>query len=75
MASQIDPKGTKPGLTKGSQPEEKTVNMACRSKRNCDSIQAVIIKVGGPQHAGQRIYRCLKCNHTWGLQTGGHLNI
>jgi len=59
-----------------TEPKQDVVNMRCRgSNKKCTSMQAVIIKVGGVEHAGQRMYRCVKCNHTWGLQMGGHLNI
>jgi DNA-directed RNA polymerase subunit M/transcription elongation factor TFIIS len=67
--SNIDPSGTTPGLSPNAKPEEKILNMKCRNK-NCNSIQAKQINVPAGTH-GRRIYRCVKCNHTWGVPVGG----
>lgn len=67
----IDPAGTTPGLTPGAKPDE-TVHIKCRSGR-CESITAVIVKIPGQE--SQRLYRCTACNHTWGLNVGGSVNL
>lgn len=63
----IDPAGTKPGL----QPEAekpKTVNIRCK-RAGCDSIEAVLMTP--PNAQGRHLYRCAKCNMTWGIAVGG----
>jgi len=66
----IDPQGTAPGLSPDAEPKEEIIHLKCRDTRRCDGMQAVEIKVpSGVQ--GRRIYRCLKCNHTWGVGVGG----
>jgi transposase-like protein len=69
----IDPTGTSPGLAKTAPPEP-VLNLKCRDM-NCNSMQATEIKVGGPEHTGQRMYRCIKCGYVWGVNLGGHLGI
>jgi hypothetical protein len=66
----IDPQGTAPGLSPGAKPQEKTINLKCRNTGRCDGMQATEIKVPSGLH-GRRIYRCTKCNHTWGVPVGG----
>lgn len=68
----IDPAGTTPGLAPGAQPEEK-VHMRCRNTGRCDSMVAVIMKI--PGHEAMRMYRCTECNHTWGINIGGAVNL
>lgn len=70
MTSKIDPAGTTPGLV-GQVTEQKTVNMRCKNA-NCDSIEAVEVNVGQP-HA--RVYRCVKCHRSWGVNVGGSVNL
>jgi hypothetical protein len=65
----IDPKGTTPGLSPNAKPKEDVINLKCRNS-HCDGIEAVEIKVASGAQ-GRRIYRCLKCNHTWGVPVGG----
>lgn len=68
----IDPAGTKPGLT--PEPEKpKTISLRCR-RGGCDSIQAVEM-TGGQNSQGRHLYRCVKCNATWGIATGGVFDI
>jgi hypothetical protein len=69
----IDPAGTAPGLVKAP-PEEPILSLKCRSGK-CESMQAVEVKIGGPEHAGIRLYRCIECGYTWGVNLGGHLAI
>lgn len=38
-------------------------------------MEATEIKLGGAEHHGQRLYRCIKCGHTWGVSVGGHFDI
>lgn len=65
----IDPKGIAPGLSPGAEPQEKIIHLKCRNT-GCDSMTAIEIKVPSGIH-GRRIYRCTKCNHTWGVPVGG----
>lgn len=65
----IDPRGTAPGLSPGAKPQEKVLNLKCRDRR-CDGMTAIQIEVPSGLH-GRRIYRCTKCNHTWGVPVGG----
>jgi hypothetical protein len=67
----IDPAGTKPGL-KHNVPEPKRHNMRCRNSSNCDSMEVVEINANTP---GRRIYRCVKCNVTWGVPVGGSVDF
>jgi hypothetical protein len=68
----VDPAGTTPGLAPGAAPEEQ-INMRCRSGGRCDSMTAVIMKIPGQESL--RMYRCTGCNHTWGLNVGGSVNL
>lgn len=70
----FDPKGVTPGLAPTAQPQEKILNMRCRDEK-CPSMEAVEIKIAAPEHTGQRVYRCAKCNHTWSISLGGHIAI
>lgn len=74
MTDRFNAEGVQPGLT-ASRPTEKTINLKCRSSRGCDSLEAVEVKLEGPAHHGQRLYRCAKCGHTTSLSVGGHIDI
>ena len=63
----VDPTGTKPGLQHQVE-EPKVHNMRCKNK-DCDSMQVSELNV--PGNAGRHIYRCIKCNTTWSVTTGG----
>ncbi len=67
----VDPAGTTPGLQPDTPPKQ-LVNLKCRNT-NCDSIEAEIIKIPGQE--SQRLYRCTKCSHTWGINVGGSVNL
>lgn len=47
------------------------VSLKCRNPK-CDSISAVEVPIPRP---GKRVYRCVKCNHTWSVQVGGKVDI
>jgi transposase-like protein len=69
----IDPKGISPGLAT-SLPKDDTVHMKCPQ---CPSMVAVIVKFGSEDGGianPQRLYRCVQCNHTRGLNVGGVFN-
>jgi hypothetical protein len=68
----IDPAGTQPGLS-GTVEESKPVHMKCRNP-DCDSILAVEIKIPGSP-AGQRLYQCVQCKATRGVNTGGNIDL
>lgn len=70
----IDEKGTAPGLTPAAKVKPETVAIRCRSNK-CDSIEAVEIKVGSPEHTGQRLYQCVKCGKPISLNVGGHFSL
>jgi hypothetical protein len=67
----VDHAGTKPGLTPQA-PEPKIHNMRCKNK-NCDSMQVTEMVI--PGMAGRHMYRCIKCNTTWGVVTGGSVDF
>jgi transposase-like protein len=67
----IDPAGTKPGLQPQA-PEQKKLNIRCKNK-SCDSIEVVEIQI--PNNGGRHLYRCVKCNTTWGVVTGGSVDL
>ncbi len=69
----VDPAGTAPGLQPGT--EEPVVhNMRCKNK-NCDSITVTTLPIPLEASGGRRMYRCTKCNTTWGVQVGGSIDI
>jgi hypothetical protein len=68
----IDPAGTKPGLAPQAV-APKVHNMRCKNKGNCDSMEVTeIVMPGG---TGRHVYRCVKCNTTWGVVTGGSVDL
>lgn len=74
----FDTKGTQPGLA-GAKPEEpKVMHIKCK-RDGCKSMRAT--EIGGQnslENAGashNRIYRCLECNTTWGVSTGGYVSF
>jgi len=72
----VDQTGTKPGLATSTKPE-KVLNLKCPA-HGCKSLTAFEITVVNPNarvasHA--RTYQCTKCNTTWSLQVGGHIDI
>jgi hypothetical protein len=70
---QIDPSGTTPGLA--VQPTEKVETIHLRCKRDgCDSILAIEVKHPGSA-AGRRMFRCVKCHTSWGIHTGGPVDL
>lgn len=54
-------------------PKYEEANMRCRNPRGCDSITAYVVPI--PSHPSQRMYRCKKCSHTWGINVGGSVNL
>ena len=68
----IDPAGTKPGLASPAPEEPKTVHIKCK-RPGCDSIKA--IEMTNPNPQGRHLYRCAKCNTTWGIATGGSFEL
>lgn len=69
----FDPKGTTPGLDP-AQSKDKTVNMKCKK---CPSMDAVVVDIGGDGSSAShnRLYRCVKCNYSWGVSVGGNVNL
>jgi hypothetical protein len=70
----FDTGGTQPGLT-ATAPVQKTLTLKCRSPRGCNGVEATEVGLGTPEHYGQRLYRCLKCGHSWGVALGGHFEF
>ena len=69
--STFDPAGTKPGLV-AQVTEPKRHNIRCRNK-NCTSIE--VFEIEGVSRPGTHMYRCVKCHTTWGVQTGGGIDL
>lgn len=70
----VDHTGTRPGLAPEERaPKQQTFNIRCKNA-GCDSIQAIELRVQG-QRPDQRLYQCVKCKSTHGLQVGGVLDI
>lgn len=67
----FDHAGTKPGLTPEAQ-EPPRHNMRCKNK-NCDSIE--VFEIQYPNSGGRHMYRCVKCHTTWGVLTGGSVDL
>jgi hypothetical protein len=65
----IDVTGVTPGILK-EEVKIPTINMKCRNPK-CDSIVAVEVLIPNSDSTGHRIYRCTKCNHTYGVAVGG----
>jgi len=74
----FDKTGVSPGLVPEAKPGPKMIHMKCRND-SCTSIQATEITSGAaPEGSGashQRLYQCVKCNHTWHLSVGGSVNL
>lgn len=68
----INPAGTKPGLApKANEPPK--LAMKCRNEA-CDSMYVIEIAPHGS--AGhRRLYQCVKCRRTFGVGTGGNIDI
>lgn len=69
----IDPAGTTPGLAGPANPSAPTVHMKCK-RPECDSILAIEVKHPGTV-GGRRLYQCAKCKTSWGVNTGGAVDI
>lgn len=70
----IDPKGTTPGLPPQAQEKKPDlIHMACRNPHSCSSKTATVLQI--PGQSSQRLYRCSKCQHTWGINLGGAFNL
>ena len=68
----IDREGTAPGL-KPTVEEPDHLHMRCKSHPNCDSMLAIEVKI--PGQSGAHTYRCIKCHRTWGVRTGGGIDL
>ena len=67
----IDPTGTKPGL-KAPEPQEEVKLLKRCKNPNCDSMSVVEIKIPGNSN---RMYRCVKCSFTQGINVGGFVDF
>jgi DNA-directed RNA polymerase subunit M/transcription elongation factor TFIIS len=65
----IDHTGTEPGL-QSKEDEIPKINLRCKSFPQCDSVLAIEVKIPG-MHPSTRLYRCVKCQRTWGVPVGG----
>lgn len=68
----IDPVGTAPGLVTGVTPEAPKLHLRCK-RPECDSILAT--EVHHPGMSGRRLYQCVKCRTSWGVNTGGPIDL
>jgi hypothetical protein len=81
MSDRFDPAGTAPGLTNRAEAKKQNViHMKCRSGMGCDSVQVVEVVVGGSNNPTlgkphYRTYQCIKCQHTWTVNTGGFADL
>jgi hypothetical protein len=69
----IDPAGTAPGLAASQVPAIPTVHIRCK-RPECDSILAIEVKHPGAA-SGRRLYQCVKCKISWGVTTGGPVDL
>lgn len=67
-----DPTGTTPGIA-ATKPQEQTLNMRCK-RPECDSITVVEVRHPGSV-GGRRLYRCVRCHTSWGVLTGGPVDL
>ncbi len=67
----VDPKSTTPGVVPQSKPDN-VVLMKCKSE-TCDSMSAVVVDISSDPH--QRMYRCVKCHRSTGINVGGPFNF
>ena len=68
----IDPSGTAPGLTPPATAEETKLFMKCK-RPECKSNE--VVEVRHPGSASRRLYRCVKCHTSWGIMTGGPVDL
>ncbi len=68
----IDEKGTAPGLVSPQAEPPKKHFMRCKNQ-NCDSIEVVEVQM--PNNPGRHLYRCVKCHTSWGVSTGGSIDL
>lgn len=55
------------------QEEKKTIHLKCRNPSGkCESIVAEEIPIPA---GGVRMYRCVKCGHSWPINVGGQANL
>jgi hypothetical protein len=64
--------GTAPGLPQQAAQQPEPVNIRCKNP-NCDSIQAIPFIM--PEKPGVRLYRCVKCGSTKGVNLGGSVDF
>lgn len=69
----IDPAGTTPGLAAPLASAPPTVHIRCK-RNGCDSINAIEVKHPGSP-SGRRLYQCVKCRTSWGVNTGGPVDL
>jgi hypothetical protein len=68
----IDQAGVAPGLQGQKADEPKKVHMRCKN-RNCNSIEAVEIFL--PHNTGRHMYQCVSSHTSWGVATGGPIDL
>jgi transposase-like protein len=74
--SNVDPKGTTPGLAPGVTAPPKIVSVKCMNPhKTCDSIESTEIKTPAASHVGHRLYRCVKCGWVRSLTVGGPIEL
>lgn len=69
----INPGGTAPGLAAASKEEPPKINMKCK-RPECSSNVAIEVKHPGSP-AGRRLYQCCVCRTSWGINTGGPVDL
>ncbi len=69
----IDPSGTSPGLAGQTPAEPPKIHMKCK-RPECGSNLAVEVQHPGSA-TGRHLYRCVKCHTSWGINTGGPVDL
>jgi hypothetical protein len=67
-----DHAGTAPGLSNQEPKQPEPVNIKCKNP-GCDSILAIPFTM--PDRPGIRMYRCVQCGATKGINVGGSVEF
>ncbi len=54
--------------------DRKKHNMKCKN-RNCDGMEVYELDIPPIKNSGRHVYECTKCHTTWGVHTGGSVDL